>query len=875
MRLTRRQFLKALGVTLGSASLQDQVLAALVQAVGQSDAFKILTTSDRVSLSALPWVLDQDPNGVRLRWTAPVFFVEHDELTFLGLPDTVDIYRTGNYDYLENFWDYGLEKLRENPLTLIPTYDASGNRRAVQAVQFENDTGITLAFRVNDSRGVCLSEFSLEDGQPFSFGAHDIWEIEFVGSGSVIPMQGLNNPHTLDLYKFSGSPEELTEMGFEPVATLGVSTALMDGPDNFDELFKRMNQQTTREDGVSLSRSDWQELYDEILSKAFGESSPHVPTPEQPVGAWEAAMLAVMERWEYSVLAGYGFFDYLEHDSNQYDELHSLLDDFGAGGSYLYYVRANYNEFGRSLISNVVPVSGVADPLRIPENASYENPRVVYRTFSDAESVESGALSLDGRPSFLASAVLTWQQTEQPHALGIIVEEKVAEKKLTIDSAQTTYKAFPKHSRNGAGLLKGEARRQYEVSSPFDLEIESSVRTFDGWDRVSEPLPAGPSPLIFSYTPAPPQLHNVRTSIGGKQSDFVDVVITRNEWGLDTFISNNPDLSNSVMLRFYRRVSAPLEVTVRLGEPTRQEKVVTSETEESLQPGPGSLLYSVPVLKSGSPLDLSVGGTVIAGDFNGLVEGVQNGQTLLVRVTPQPNFDWEEFPEVPEVVEPGFICSPSVAAGGGQVVLYNGEITGLLRQDPDLDTLWVPVSEFRQFNPNESEYQIHDPLPRPEDEVQLREYAVQATILSSKFTQTPQSVRSATVALNVFPLPPRQPGLFTVESLGRDYYGRLTIMVTFLEPMEPGRYAISWVEGRGPESLWSDPGNGRERWFKSVALEGLYGPQHLHENKHLFDILEVPEPLLGDADLTVGIQKVDGAGQASLFRLQDLLLEAE
>jgi len=340
-----------------------------------------------------------------------------------------------------------------------------------------------------------------------------------------------------------------------------------------------------------------------------------------------------------------------------------------------------------------------------------------------------------------------------------------------------------------------------QVVSFHDVTVRARARAIDAWDRVS-PY-SGWSPQTPLALIHEPPAPRLRTA----QYEGGTVRIRR-------WMSGPAD--NPVLPDWSPDVIVLNDPTARVTVYRRHSLPATTSTTVS-QPVPiggGRFRTTVGAVPG---LNQYLGGTLIAGGFKAPIVRIDPGNLVYVDVIPGGDTTSAIFP-----------------AGSAQ-----------LHQNPEAFSLWSQVAQFNVQNLPEI-LEFPNAVPGPGDGSDVLHYLTRITFLGQA------GPPSNTVhAIRIAPTPVKPPP-FTVEVLGIDFYNRTMIKVTLDNP-ESGAFTIWWASGT--------PGSG----FKEQSVPGEYGAQAPLNGLHLYDVLSLPIPQNGPRTVTIGVQRVNGAGGQSGF----------
>lgn len=178
---------------------------------------------------------------------------------------------------------------------------------------------------------------------------------------------------------------------------------------------------------------------------------------------------------------------------------------------------------------------------------------------------------------------------------------------------------------------------------------------------------------------------------------------------------------------------------------------------------------------------------------------------------------------------------------------------------------------------------------RPFDKTEVRVYGVRVVVRDENSERVRVCQPSISQAyypglishpwtIPILPPPPSPLDSFEVYNHGRDFYNRLFAQIIFDDPSLEGIYEVAWAYGTAESWIEfyrarNEPAQS-EKWFKEAANPAFYGPQRLDGGKYLVDLLDVDLPFLNDVTITVGVRRIDGSEQTSMYRLEQMTIQA-
>jgi len=808
--VTRREFLGtgALGATglLHTPPAIERLLAAL------HGGFALeIRALDRLSLTGISWV-ELGPTtpvaGVRLRWLSPALFPRDKK--YEPLPTTYVIERAPLTDKLipSTHWrkiDVGTTPTCHAPETWWSTVMT---RRSTMPLLFTPSPGpvqvLTFVYRgasttcrLRDSRGRTVADLQVEDGQRVYYEAAEITDAMFLSVGD--SSVRLSESFSLNL---RGDQEH--DLAFEQIAEIDADYVL----DSASTLPRE------RLDGFSsLTPSDWYQL-NLLAREASAEVTTSPAHPNNFLSARQALAATIAARWEYAVLTGFGFYDGPRRRATTIDRIRDTVLKAPPNQALVYRVRetgsrSNKLSVANARVSNLFVLDpGTAPALRPPENVAYSPGTIVV-------SADPDRLDGSGLPAAIYSArtVLSWEHTADPPALGIEVSERVSKSQL---SGRPGYADEIRLYANGRSVTHkiGKVRRAIEV--PFaDITIKGMVRSIDGWDRVSTDVPISAASFELDFRPNGPQL----------SSCTITEVANPKEVNLERDASATPWKPHELLkalggeLHVYARIMPPAEQVVTVAMPVRT--------------APDTLQATVSGIDSAT-LAKFTNGVFVSGDFRADIVAIAG---LVVTL--------EAF----EDVDPDL---------GSEVLFPPGEAT-LAQLDTD-PALWRFVSKVTDaLSALPFRLTVVDTSLTAPSRVEKAEYAWRVVYKGLDGASKAGPLGNVVTAMRYPDRPPVSPP-FTVSSAGKDYAGRIGLIVTLTaDASTSDSFTMSWAPGPITDYAAANA-------FAAVAMSGLLGSQGALEKRVLFDLIDVGRFTAGDP-ITVGVRNVNSSGQTGDYKL--------
>jgi hypothetical protein len=565
---------------------------------------------------------------------------------------------------------------------------------------------------------------------------------------------------------------------------------------------------------ATMAPEDWDQLRG--LARTAMASSPFAPGGAG-LTEWDAFHLALGMRWEHAVRFASGWYDGPRDGGPP-----SPLDDLPAplGGlptdamAEAYRVVDPDGRFDVPASNIAIALNVLATDLGPPDPPTYEDAGVTVWPPQDP-----GSEAVDQR--YVATYGLRWSSPD-PRAIGVEVAEEVSASSMTGRPGEMLRYETRRGDRTGAA--GGRLDRRIEV--PFvDVTLTATVTSRDAWDRVSAPSPPASTLPPPRHAPHPPPLASATR-------DGDTVTLTQLVAGTDENGEPEPGPQHPwVPDRLVREAGGWVVVLRRLRPPSTAEVKV----EVPVPTGPDGAhtvrLVDPPMFDAGPYR----GGWLAAGGVRVRIDEVgspgPSGTELRYRA---PLDAWR---------------SP-VTFGAGAAVLSQDRGAS---QDPSGAPLWVLVVPFAADDVPEV-LTFADPVDPSTDHAVTSSYATRVDFLGASGPVGNE------VSVTWLPPVPAVPPPFEVTPLGRDFYDRTLVKVTLTTP-EPGRYTVWWADG------WLD-----DVHFPGQAAPGELGGQDAVGGV-LYDVLPLPLPRRVERKVTYGLQRVNGAGGQSGFRLVTATLQ--
>lgn len=839
--LTRRQFMAAapIGAFAGSqfvSSIGDLLKSASFQGLSMSR-----TSLSRMYLSAINWI-DGPPAGNRLRWLFPLqkpgaadylgfpgsFQIDSALLDYyepLSVSGLADVGMRPRVKYPQQWWERGLEMRAIAPAIFRPR-----TKHSVQAVTFKYH-GPNSYCTLLDLEKCVIAGMPIKDGERLYYESGEIAEVQFLSDNA--SKISLSDEWVLDLY-------EPRKLSWKAVAEIAVRTPLV------DKAVGDFNAIQTRMAGLGRLTSDhWATLQDYAGSAdKIKKPSDDDPTLHSPTWDVWLAMQALL--WEISVLTGFGFVHGPSASAVAGDITSDLLHGPLSGGAMIY--RVTCSSSGH--ISNLALVeAGKASDLRKPELAYEPDLVVVLNQVVDDFDPKKHTKP---RSIYSGAGTVTWRHVNDPWAMGIDIKEDILPSSILKGSKGSSV-LERLHARGRVGLdLSGRRLRSFELDFP-DCRLQSTAATVDGWDRISPSTTTDQLKFALRHLPAPPALACATYDYDG------------NEVKIDRLVNVPECLNGSIAYpdwfpdEIVKHLGGHVEIAQRLRAP--QSVPVKINACIALP----SAIYDVQLANPLPPGEF-VNGRLAADKVSGTITELSADRiTVRVAIT-----DLSAGPPyASDLNDPR--CAPYSGAPVAATPFVAGPAVAI--EDMSSPAFWKLAVSIDQINPLTKQFTVGKGIPLPSDGTDSLVYAARVGFnnLDGKPQFGPYS--GPVSALRKSPRP-EQPPPFTMEALGRDYYGRLVIALTLSKETVEGRYAIVWA--LGPKSQWSDTrkSDNNVGRFTMKAVAGAFEAQTTYQGKLLYDVLGVPEPHYSDLYVTVGLKRIDSIGQESPYWLEELLIPA-
>jgi hypothetical protein len=855
--LSRRQFIASVPAgALGGASLWADIQKVLRDALSFASPISSSMMLPRICLSAINWI-DEEPKGVRLRWMFPL---QKPNISgdYLGFPESVTVKRAilpevnqlpepgtiinvgsqPTTHYPRQWWKRGLQ-LRSLAPTLFQPPDGYPS---VQAITFRYK-GPDSRCCVRDSNRCILGDFRIQNTQRLYFEGGDIAEVEFLAddAGKI----KLEDDWFLDLYQ---SPQ----LDWTDVATIAVRKPLVDQTiGDFQSVISRMSGHP------ALKAVDWTAiknhatLADKI--KKVSDDDPKLSSP-----TWDVWLAIQSVLWEIAVLTGYGFIHGPQRAVAVQGDVVNLWLPQPSSQSTVYRIVVPHPIDPMLAMSNLVIVSpNKALPLKPPEDLVYQSPVVIPEQIVDDFDPSKPSTV---RSVYLGAGILTWNHKQDPWAMGIDVTETVLTSPTVMKPQNPTdiTERIQARTRN-LGDLFGSSSRNFELAFP-DCPLQSSAKTFDGWDRHSKPSPLQKVLFDLRHRPVPPGLacavydpSTQKVSVDrlvGKPK-CLDSEIAYQDWAPDEIVRKQ-----NGQVEIARRTRLPISLAVTIVGVS-----LISSNNLAIQ------------LANAIPQGEFERGRLIANDQTGVIIEVSADRKGLKVSTDDIASDQltgndETHDQRCALFDHAPAAITTFVSGLAQIVEY-----------PYADALWTKVYSTPQITPLDKQFNFSESKPLPQEGTDSLVYACRVVFNNFNGGVGYGPYSNAVSVLRKAPRPDVPPP-FTVQLLGWDYYQRIVINVTLSADRENALFTIAWAPGR--KSQWLEPhahdpnppNDPTLKAFASAGVTGQLGQQRTHRMRLLYEVLEVPEPHYSDLYITIGVKGVDKIGQESAYVLEELLILA-
>jgi hypothetical protein len=671
-----------------------------------------------IHLAGIGWVSDA-PQGHRLRWHYPLEAIDANG-QYLGLPNQVIVERApvdsrdllthplATVSYPVQWWDqHGDVNLASVvPLLVHPL------PKPAEALRF---TWRGAPTRILFARtGVRIAERFVADGDNVYVEAPRIDTIVVLDTHAT-----LEDLRTLDLFAERG-------LQWRPLAEIAVAGGFAA---EFGKVASRY------EIAPTITEQEWEKLVE--LANDGLASTPAQAEPGN-LSDWQSFSLLLGCRWEFAVLAGFGFFDGPRTRSSELDRFRDGPFDTPPNTLAAYRVR---EADGRTGVSNLVACPPTtAPPLSAPSVPVYVDPVVrLHRPKSSVSLLMASGLTLKGAMrqfspmtrfdgDYDVRLTMRWQQWD-PRAIGVEIDELVSAS--AIAGSAPRRRQFLNRTRRPEDVPpQVSLARSFDVDFP-DVTLQARARAIDAWDRVSGYSAWSPvTPLALRHEPEPPPLAFATYDAGTVRMTRTVGNAGVSDWEPDPFVSK---VSGQVFI--YRQTAAARSADATFGLPV------------PINDG----LYRVGVSGVSNLADF-VGGSFSIGGFT---------ETIVAVVGSDVQFRADKTSFMP-----------------GQARLV---------QDPKHPALWSKVAAFPVAN-LPAELSFSDPLPAPAGSA-VDSYCARLAYYGrlGPAGNIVRSLRQAAV--------PMVPPPFTVEFLGIDFFHRTMIKITFTTPVSSGRYSVWWAPG--------------------------------------------------------------------------------
>ena len=292
----------------------------------------------------------------------------------------------------------------------------------------------------------------------------------------------------------------------------------------------------------TITQPDWAKLVE--LANDGTASTPAQVVPGNPTD-WQSFELILGCRWEYALLAGFGFFDGPRTHTSELDELRGGVLDVLPDTLMAYRVR---DADGRADLSNLVLCPPTPAPsLNPPSTPVYVDPVVrLHRPRSSGSFLLPPGVTLKGSMlhfsplthfdgDYAVRAIMRWQQPD-PRAIGVEIDEIVSASAIT--GTPSRRRQFMNRTRSIDDVPpQVSLAREFDVDFP-DVKLQARARAIDAWDRASGFSAWSPAtPLTLQHEPEAPALAFATYDAGTARITRAVGVTGVPDWAPDPFVS--------------------------------------------------------------------------------------------------------------------------------------------------------------------------------------------------------------------------------------------------------------------------------------------------------------------------------------------------